>query len=181
MSEVILYIAYSLDGFIAKKDGSVGWLDKYDAAGEDYGFSGFYKNIGASIMGATTYLQALDFKGGIDPKMPTYVVTHRKLDAPDGMNVQFYSGDLKALVADIRKQTKKDIWLVGGGKLAREFLREGLVDRIIISVIPEILGDGIPLFGILGRGIRMKLEGTRNYKSGIVQMEYVVEGKRRPR
>lgn len=173
MGEVVLYIAYSLDGFIAKKDGSVDWLVKYNEGGEDYGFSEFSKTIGAGIMGATTYLQGLE-EGWMDRKMPTYVITHRKLEKPAGTKVRFYSGDLKTLVADIRKQTKKDIWLVGGGKLAREFLREGLVNRIIISVIPEILGEGIPLFGILGKEIKLKLTSSKAFEKGIVQMDYLV-------
>ena len=171
---VILYIAMSVDGFIAKKDGSVDWLVKYNEGGEDYGYKEFYKGIGASIMGAATYLKGVE-DGWIDPKMPTYVVTHRELERPPGAEIRFYSGDLRKLVGEVGKTTKKDIWLVGGGKLAQGFLRERLVDRIILSVIPEMLGEGIPLFGETGQGGKLRLADTKSYKSGIVQMSYEVD------
>src|SRR3989338_6011301 len=117
MGKVILYIASSLDGFIAKSDGDISWLDKYQDGKEDYGYSEFYKEVGASIMGANTYEKALTLKGGIDNKMPTYVITHRKLQTPADARITLYSGNLAELVNKIKRRTKKNIWLVGGGQL----------------------------------------------------------------
>src|SRR3989304_8040165 len=118
MGKVILYIATSLDGFIARGNGDISWLDKYQGEKEDYGYGDFYKNVGASIMGASTYDKALTLDGGIDNKMPTYVITHRKMHTQADTNLTFYSGNLSELVNKIQKKTKKDIWLVGGGQLA---------------------------------------------------------------
>ena len=109
MSSVILYIAASLEGFIARKDGDVSWLDKYQGGSQDYGYADFYRRIGSSVMGAKTYEKALTLSGGIDNKMPTYVVTNRQLPLPPGADVIFYSGDLPQLLASIKKKTQKDI------------------------------------------------------------------------
>src|SRR3990172_12805549 len=109
MSRVILYIAASLDGFIARKDGDVSWLDMYQENEEDYGYADFYQSVGTSIMGAKTYEKALTLSGGIDEKMPTYVITHRNLGAA-GENITFYSDTLVQLVKSIRERSKKNIW-----------------------------------------------------------------------
>jgi dihydrofolate reductase len=174
MSSVILYIAASLDGFIARKNGDVSWLDAYEAGEEDYGYADFYKGVGASVMGSKTYEKSLTFSDGIDKKMPTYVVTGRNLKAPAGANTVFYSGSLVELVSNIRKETEKNIWLVGGGLLAQSFLREDLVDRIILSTTPIILGDGISLFGNLKKEIDIELIEVKSYESGIVQADYKI-------
>jgi len=172
MSSVILYIATSLDGFIATSDGDISWLDKYQGGKEDYGYSEFYKNVGASIMGANTYEKSLTLTGGIDKKMPTYVITHRELQTMADANISSYSGNLSELVNKIQKKTKKNIWLVGGGQLTQTFLKEDLLDRIILSTIPIILGEGISLFGKVRKEINLKLEESRSYESGIVQTHY---------
>ncbi len=174
MNKVILYIADSLDGFIARPDGDVSWLDKYSGKGEDYGYKDFYKTVGASIMGSKTYEKALQLSGGIDNKMPTYVVTNRQLPVPPGADISFYSGDLRKLLGIIKKKTRKDIWLVGGGQLACSFFKDGLIDDIILSTIPIILGGGIPLFDVMNIGIDLDLVKATSYPSGIVQTHYTV-------
>lgn len=174
MTKVILYIAASLDGFIARSDGDISWLDKYQGGGEDYGYADFYGNVGASIMGAKTYEKALTLTGGIDNKMPTYVVTGRQLPAPTGSDITFYSAELPPLLELIRKKVRKDIWLVGGGQLARSFFKEGLIDNVILSAIPVILGEGISLFGEIEKTIDLDLVKAVSYSSGIVQTHYAV-------
>ncbi len=172
MGDVVLYIAASLDGLIARSDGDISWLDKYQGGKEDYGYANFYKNVGASIMGANTYEKALTLSDGIDKNMPTYVVTHRKLQTMADADVTFYSGNLADLLDKITKRTKKNIWLVGGGQLTQSFLKENLLDKIILSTIPIILGEGIPLFGNIKKEINCVLTGTKSYGSGIVQTHY---------
>ena len=140
MGKVILYIAASLDGFIARSDGDISWLDKYQGGKEDYGYSDFYKDVGASIMGANTYEKALTLKGGIDNNMPTYVITHRKRQTIADAKITLYSGNLPELINKIKEKTRKNIWLVGGGQLTQSFLKEDLLDQIILSTIPIILG-----------------------------------------
>ena len=107
MSNVILYIATSLDGFIARSDGDISWLDKYQGGKEDYGYGDFYNNIGASIMGANTYEKSLTLNGGIDEKMPTYMITRRELQTMAGANITLYSGNLSELVNKIHKEDKE--------------------------------------------------------------------------
>ena len=172
MGNVILYIATSLDGFIARSDGDISWLDKYQGGIDDYGYGEFYKNVGASIMGANTYEKSLTLTGGIDKQMPTYVITHRELQTMADANIALCSGNLSELVNKIQNKTKKDIWLVGGGQLTQSFLKENLLDRIILSTIPIILGEGISLFGNVKREIDFLLTNTKSYKSGIVQTHY---------
>lgn len=167
MSNVILYIATSLDGFIAGPNGEIDWLDKYQGGTEDYGYGDFYKNVGASIMGANTYEKSLTLNDGIDKKMPTYVITRRELQIMANANITLYSGSLSELVNKIQKKTKKNIWLAGGGQLTQSFLKENLLDQIILSIIPVILGEGITLFGNVKKEINFALVKTKSYKSGI--------------
>jgi dihydrofolate reductase len=177
MSKVILYIAASLDGFIARRDGDLSWLTQHqNPDGNDYGYSELIESTGATIMGAKTYEWLLQFEEWPESKeRPTYVITRRKLKAVPGANIIFCSGDLKRLVSTIQQKSTKDIWLVGGAALAQSFLREGLVDKIILSVIPLLLGDGISLFGSLQRGVNLKLLNEKAFKSGIVQLHYEVQ------
>jgi dihydrofolate reductase len=164
MGNVILYIATSLDGFIARSDGDVSWLDKYNGGPEDYGYGDFYKNVGASVMG-----------------MPTFVIAHRKLQTMADANITLCSGNLSELVNKIQKKTKKNIWLVGGGQLTQSFLKENLIDRIILSTIPIILGEGISLFGKVNKEISVVLTNTKSYPSGIVQTHYRLHRRRSTR
>ena len=179
MSTVILYIAASLDGFIARSDGDISWLTKYQGGKEDYGYGDFYKNVGVSIMGAKTYEKSLTRNGGIDKKMPTYVITGRKLQTVANADITFYSGNLSKLVKQIRAETKKNIWLVGGGQIAQSFLKENLVDEIVLAIIPIILGEGISLFGSVKEEVDFVLVATKSYKSGIVQTHYRLKSKRK--
>ena len=158
MGNVILYIAASLDGFIARRNGDISWLDKYQGGKEDYGYGDFYANVGASIMGANTYEKALTLNDGIDNKMPTYVLTHRKLPTMADADITLYSSNLSELVTKIQKKTQKDIWLVGGGQLTQSFLKENLLDRIIL--------------GNAQKEINCVITDTKSYKSGIVQTHY---------
>ena len=175
MGKIVLYVAASVDGFIARSDGDVSWLDKYQSAEEDYGYHDFHESIGACIMGANTYEKALTLTGGIDKKLPTYVVTQRKLPAQADAEVILHSGSLSDLLRKIRKRTKKDIWLVGGGRLTQSFLKEKLLDEIVLSTIPMVLGEGISLFGNTRKEVDLRLVETRVYEIGIVQTHYRVQ------
>jgi dihydrofolate reductase len=175
VQKVILYIAASLDGFIARPDGDVSWLDKYNTGGEDYGYRDFYKSVGACIMGSRTYEKALTLDGGIDNQMPTYVVTRRPLGVPAGSDITFYQGNLTKLVETVKAKTGKAIWLVGGGQLAQSFLKERLVNDIILSTIPVILGEGITLFGSMKEEVNFRVIRSESFETGIVQTHYVAQ------
>jgi dihydrofolate reductase len=174
LSKVVLYIACSLDGFIAGKDGDVGWLDEYDGA--EYGYQQFYESVEALIMGSRTYEQALSFGEWPYPNKKSYVITGRQLGAKPDPSIEFYSGDLTELVAAI-KQTGRDIWLVGGSQLLASFWNEALIDEIRLFVIPTLLNEGIPLFRGISRQTSLTLVGSESYDNGVVQLHYSVQPK----
>ena len=172
MSKVILYIAESLDGYIALPDGGISWLSEFESGGEDYGYSKFYSGIGAVVMGSKTYEQALGFEKWPYPGMTTYVVTHRKFGKKPDSKVLFYKGDLNKLVKEAKSKTRKDVWLVGGANLIAGFMNEKLIDEYVISVIPVLLKEGIALFNGLKSKKRLVLIGVRRFPNGVVQLRY---------
>jgi len=173
MSKVVLYIAASLDGYIAGKDGDISWLAPYET--EDYGYADFLKTVGAIIMGSKTYETALAFPDWRYQEKKTYVATGRKLEKKAGGNIQFYSGDLKQLVAEAKAASEGNIWLVGGGQLIASFLKENLLDELILFTLPVVLGQGVPLFGDNARPLTFRFIKSVAYPSGLVQLNYQVK------
>ena len=173
-SRVTLHMVSSLDGFIAKKDNSVSWLDGgsvYEAgvsiSAEEV--AAFVKAIDCYVLGSRTYEHALEL-GWVYGDTPTIVVTGRKLPSTR-KSVEFYSGDLKALVAEKLTPRYRNIWLVGGAILSQRFLDLGLVDEIRLTVAPVLLGDGLRLFGSLTEK-RWNLKNVVAYKNGFVELSY---------
>lgn len=165
---VHLFVAMSIDGHVATTDGGVGWLEPYADALEAFG--PFVKTIGSAVMGRTTYDHALA-GGYADFGMPTYVVTHRSLEP--GSKASAYQGSLAELVTEIGRVHEGDIWLVGGGKLARAFHEADLVDLWTISVIPTLLGTGLPLFPPASMSERrLRLVDSKTYPSGVAELRY---------
>jgi dihydrofolate reductase len=175
MSEILLYIAASLDGFIAERDGGVAWLESFDHGGEDYGYADFYARVGGLIMGGATYRQVLGFGAWPYAGVPCTVVTRRGLGEPPDAGVQAFSGDVAELVSQIQTESDRDVWLVGGGDLVGQFQERGLIDKYILSIMPVVLGEGIPLFPGQGRQEKLALVASRAYPSGVVQLTYQPE------
>lgn len=177
MSKVILYIASSVDGFIAEKDGGIDWLNAYQNESEDYGYADFIQTVGASIMGSGTYEIARSLEGGIDPHLPTFVVTRSDIrSAEKNDNVHFVSGtDLRQVIRKIQQRTQKNIWLVGGGELVQSFLKERLIDEIVLSTIPILLGNGIPLFRTQSFHQKLAVRASKSFADGVVQTHYLVQ------
>lgn len=168
MRDVVLFIASSLDGFIARKDGRVDWLF-HD---EDYGYSDFYDSIDTTLMGKKTYREILGFGEFPYPEKTNYVFV-RKDNLPKHPQVEFAHGDIPSFVRNLKKQEGKDIWLVGGGQINTILLTSGYIDRMIVSVHPVILGQGVPLFGAATPAERwFSLEEVKSYSSGLVQLTY---------
>lgn len=169
MPQVILFIATSLDGYIARTDGSVDWLF-HD---EDYGYASFYDRIGSTLMGKRTFEDILTFGDFPYPDKENYVFT-RHAAGRKHPSVTFVEGNIPAFVRGLKKRVEKDIWLVGGGQINTLLLSTGLVDRMIISMHPVVLGQGIPLFG---KGLPAEtwwtLEQSTAFPSGLVQLDYV--------
>lgn len=181
-SRVTIHMAASLDGFIARKDGRVDWLETSDeyADGDalDPGFvETFLKSIDCYVMGSRTYEVALDFEakgfGWPYGDKPTFVLTGREPPRKRG-SVRFHSGDLAQFVNERLRPTFRSIWFVGGGMVCSECLRLGLADEIRYSVLPILIGAGIPFFAQLDRDLALHLAEAKAYKSGVVELRYEV-------
>lgn len=169
MRKVILYIAMSLDGYIADTNGSVDWLDGYD--NED-SYSEFVKDIDTVIMGNKTYRQIvteLSPNDWIYKDFTSYVITHGT-DCQDE-NVIFYNGSPCTLIRDMIESEGKNIWICGGADIVRQLMSDGLIDIFHISVIPAVLGGGVRLFSDLDKKIKLKLLKEK-VCNGIVEVVY---------
>jgi dihydrofolate reductase len=175
-------MAASVDGFIARKDGRVDWLETSDefAGGEtmDPGsIESFLKSIDCYVMGSRTYETALGFDekglGWAYGEKPVFVLTRRELTSKRN-TVEFCSGDLIELVNERLRPKFRSIWFVGGGVLCGECLRLGLADEIRYSVLPVLIGDGISFFERLGRDVSLHLAEVKGYKNGMVALRYQV-------
>jgi len=179
-SQVTIHMAASLDGFIARKDGSVDWLEISDefAGGETMDpefIDAFLKTIDCYVMGSRTYETALSFDakgfGWAYGEKPVFVLTHREL--PRKRNtVEFYSGDLTQFVNGRLRQTFRSIWFIGGGVLSAECVRRGLADEIRYSILPILIGEGIPFFDKLNRDVALHLTEVKAYRTGTVALRY---------
>ena len=173
-STVTLHVVSSLDGFIAKKDNSVSWMDSpgdvYEKGVSEGDADDVVTSIDCFVLGSRTYEHALQL-GWPYGDTPTVVITNRGLPSTR-KNVEFYSGDLKRLVSEILAPRYGNIWLVGGAILGQSFLRLGLVDEIRLSIIPILLGDGLRLFDNSGIERRWHRKNVVAYKTGVVELLY---------
>jgi dihydrofolate reductase len=183
-SRVTVHMAASLDGFIARKDGSVDWLETADEfAGGDTmdpkSVAAFLETIDCYVMGSRTYETALRFAangfGWSYGDKPTFVLTRRELPKIRD-TVEFYAGDLAQFVHGRLRPTFRSIWFVGGGVVSGECLRLGLADEVRYAILPILIGDGLPFFEKLGRDIALHLAEVKAYVSGMVELRYEVRG-----
>lgn len=183
---VTIHMAASLDGFIARKDGRVDWLETSDefADGDtlDPEFAeAFLQTIDCYVMGSRTYETALNFEangfGWAYGDKPVFVLTSRTLPRTRD-TVDFYSGDLARLVNERLRPMFRSIWFVGGGRVSGECLRRGLADEVRYSILPILIGDGIPFFEKLEGDVPLHLAQVTAYKSGTVELRYEVRGRR---
>lgn len=181
-SRVTIHMATSLDGFIARKDGSVDWLETADEFEDgdtmDPEFvTEFLKTIDCYVMGSRTYETALSFEarglGWSYGDKPTFVLTSRELQKTRD-SVDFYSGDLSRLVNERLKPKFRSIWFVGGGAVSGECLRRGLADEVRYSIMPILIGEGIPFFEGVNQDVALHLMEVKAYKSGMVALRHEV-------
>ena len=169
--KVVLYIAQSLDGFIATEDHDISWLSIVEQEGEDYGYEAFVDTVDTVFMGRRTYEKVLSFGVEFPHKgRKCYVLSASRTGSDE--NVTFFSGDLKALVEDIKKKEGKNIFIDGGAEVVRVFRSLDLIDDIVISIIPVMLGKGIRLFKETDAMGHLKLISSQSYESGLVQLKY---------
>ena len=181
-SRVTIHMAASLDGFVARRDGSVAWLETSDEFADgatlDPAFvAAFLKTIDCYVMGSRTYETALNFEakgfGWVYGDKPTFVLTHRELPRTRD-TVEFHSGDLAQFVNGRLRPAFRNIWFVGGGAVSGECLRLGLADEVCYSILPILIGDGISFFEKLDRDVALHLAEVKAYKSGMVELRYEV-------
>lgn len=156
MREITLYIAVSLDGFIADRDGGVSWLDRWQADEERY--AEFIRGIDTVVMGWNTYFQVTrELSPGCWPYagLKTYVCTHRPLPPEEG--VEFTSRGVCSLVRELARGAGKGVWVCGGADTAQQLIRAGLIGRYWLTVLPVILGGGVRLFGDLAESVLLRL------------------------
>jgi dihydrofolate reductase len=169
----------SLDGFIAKKDNSVSWFettDFYENGVAEQDAALFLNAIDCYVMGSRTYEHALELSktyGWVYGDIPTIVLTHRKLPI-DRQNIETYSGDLNQLVTERLKPAYRNVWVVGGSSVTKDFIRLNIADEIRQSILPIILGDGTPFFDCLGQEKTLHLKNVTAYKSGMVELIYQI-------
>src|SRR4051812_34569792 len=182
-SRVTIHMVASLDGFIARSDGSVDWLETSDefAGGDtmDPGFvEAFLKTIDCYVMGSRTYETALAFEakglGWPYGDKATFVLTRRALRKTRS-TVEFHAGDLQRFVDERLKPTFHNIWFVGGGAVSGECLRRGLADELRYSILPVLIADGIAFFERLDRDVALHLLEVKAYQSGMVALRYEVK------
>ena len=183
-SRVTIHMAASLDGFIARRDGRVDWLETADefAGGKtvDGGFvEAFLATIDCYVMGSRTYETALRFEaqgsGWSYGAKPTFVLTSRDLPRTRD-TVEFHSGDLAQFVNDRLRPIFRSIWFVGGGMVCAECLRRGLADEIRYAILPILIGDGVPFFETFDSDIALHLAEVNAYKTGMVELRYELRG-----
>jgi len=170
MRKVVLFIATSLDGFIAGSDGDTDWL----YTDGDFGYSEFYNSIDTILMGHNTYKFLLQFDIFPYPDKKNYVFTRTERQ-PDHNPVTFITGDVPGFVKNLKNEDGNDIWLVGGGQINSILLNENLIDEMIVSVHPIILGQGIPLFKERSlNNLPFKLVQNKVFERGLIQLTYLL-------
>jgi dihydrofolate reductase len=174
--KVIVHIAASADGYIARPDGDLDWLTSRPAPEGFYGMNAFMKSIDTQLLGRKTYEVALRLGETFDAKKSRTVVFSRHAppaDAPAG--VEFVNEAIGPFVSRLREQPGKDIWLMGGGELIASFLDEQAIDEFVISVVPVFIGDGIPLIARRHRHVPLELHSVERFDDGLVQLHYRVQ------
>jgi dihydrofolate reductase len=166
-----VFVGVSVDGFIARQDGSLDWLP---ADAEEHGYTDFIATVDAIVMGRGTFDTVLTF-GSWPFDKPVIVLTTRPIGVqlPKNANVEIMAGDPRDIVDQLAARGMKHLYIDGGVTIQR-FLNAGLIDRMTITRVPVVIGGGIPLFGPMQRDIRLEHLGTRSYPSGLVTTEYAV-------
>ncbi|MBS1600767.1 MAG: dihydrofolate reductase [Bacteroidetes bacterium] len=176
---ITIHMVSSVDGIIAKKDNSISWFEtshKYDKGVTGQDPVEFLKTIDCYVMGSRTYELAVELSksyGWAYGHKPTIVLTSRNLPTA-GPQIEFYSGELSKLVNERLKPNYKNVWVVGGSSLTKNFIQQKLADEIRLSMLPIILGEGLPFFDHIGLEQVLHLKDTTAYKNGMVELRYQI-------
>ena len=175
MKKIVLYIAASIDGYIARSNGDLDWLMEYPITPDfNYGYDEFFESVDTVNMGGRTYRDILS----MDVIWPykdknTYILTHNPIKTNE--NIQFITDNFIERVIRLREENGKNIWLVGGGEIISMLLNHNLIDEMIITTIPVILGDGVPLFPNSPKESKWELLENQSYSNGVTQAIYKIK------
>lgn len=169
---VIVHIATSADGYIARPDGDLEWLTARRAPKGYYGMETFVRSIDTKVLGRKTYEASVRLGATFDSKTRYFVFSRRAppADAPSG--VEFVSEAIGPFVARLRDHPGKNIWLMGGGDVIASFLDAGAIDEFVVTVVPVFIGDGIPLMARRHRNVPLDLQSSERFEDGVVQLHY---------
>jgi dihydrofolate reductase len=172
---VIVHIATSADGYIARPDGDLDWLTSRPKPEGFYGMGAFMRSIDTKLLGRRTYEAGLRMGATFDSKSRTVVFSRRAPPADAQSGVEFVNGAIGPFVSGLREHPGKDIWLMGGGELIASFLDENAIDQFVISVVPVFIGDGIPLIARHRLHVPLDLQSVERFEDGVVQLHYRVQ------
>lgn len=173
--KIIVYIASSADGYIARPDGDVRWLDRPRPKG-NYGMGEFLKTIDTILWGRKTYGKGIEMgmkAAGFGKGIKNYVFSHRPQQSVEP-GVEFINESIKTFAQRLRSQPGKNVWMMGGGGIIASFLDESEIDEVIIHVVPIFIGEGIPLIEPRHRSVQLKLVSSRSYPDGVVRLHYLI-------
>jgi dihydrofolate reductase len=172
--KIIVHIATSADGYIARRDGDIQWLTDRPAPKGFYGLPAFRRSVDAQILGRKTFDVSVQIGATFGGGTVHYVFSRKPPPASVPPGVEFVADSIGAFAKRLRARAGKNIWIVGGGELISSFLDEDAIDEFIISVVPIFIGDGIPLVATRHRDVPLRLLAARDFSDGVVQVHYEV-------
>ena len=175
--KVIVHIATSADGYIARADGDIEWLTSRPAPKGFYGMNAFMKSIDTKVLGRKTFEVSLRMGAKFDSQGRTIVFSHHSPPANTPSGVEFVNDAIGPFVSRLREQPGKDIWLMGGGEIIASFLDAQVIDEFVISVAPVFIGEGIPLIARRHRHVPLELQSSERFEDGLVQLRYGVQNR----
>ena len=175
--KVIVNIATSADGYVARPDGDIEWLTSRPAPAGFYGMADFVKSIDTKLLGRKTYEKSLRLGAKFDENTRYFVFSHNAPppDAPE--RVEFIGEDIGPFVSRLKERPGKNLWLMGGGDLIASFLDANAIDEFVITVAPVFIGDGIPLIARRHRHVPLELDSVERFDNGVVQLHYRVQNR----
>ena len=176
--KIIVHIATSADGFIARRDGSLDWLTSRPAPKGFYGLPTFARSIDAKIVGRKTFDLSVQLGARFTADDVHYVFSRRPAPPSVPPGVEFVTESIGAFVERLRERAGKNIWMMGGGEIIAAFLDAGAIDEFVISVVPTFIGEGIPLVAPNHRDVPLHLRSAKSFPDGVVQLHYDVAPKR---
>ena len=176
--KIIVNIATSADGYVARTDGNLDWLTRRPAPRGFYGLPKFSRSIDAKILGRKTFDLSVKMGASFSADNVHYVFSRRPPPASVPAGVRFVTESIRAFAERLRKQVGKNIWMMGGGEIIGSFLDEDAIDEFIITVVPTFIGEGIPLIAPRHREVPLRLLSLRRFPDGVVQLHYDVQQRR---